>query len=101
MSDDLEVRRGSGNVFRDHGDPDAETNKMKAQLAAEIIGALNDRKWSTRKAGKELGIDQADIVRIRNADLDRFTIDRLIRVLSGLNRRVELKVRKIRDSVAA
>ncbi len=101
MSDDLEVRRGSGNVFHDHGDPDAETKKMKAQLAAEIIGILNNRKWSTRKAGKELGIDQADIVRIRNADLDRFTIDRLVRVLSGLNRRVELKVRKVQSSVAA
>ncbi len=101
MNEELEVRRGSGNVFRDHGDPEAETNKLKAQLAAEIIGDLNARGWTTRKAGKELAIDQADIVRIRNADLDRFTIDRLVRVLSGLNRRVELKVRKARKRVAA
>lgn len=101
MSNDFQVRRGSGNVFRDHGDPDAETKKLKAELAAEIIGVLNAREWSTRKAGKELGVDQADIVRIRNADLDRFTIDRLVRVLGRLSLRVELKVRKIRGAKAA
>jgi predicted XRE-type DNA-binding protein len=96
MNEELEIRQGSGPVFRDHGDPEADSSKLKTQLAAEIIGELNARAWSTRKAGKELGIDQADIVRIRNANLNRFALDRLVRVQRGLNRRVELKVRKVR-----
>lgn len=101
MSEALEVRRGGGNVFLDHGDPEAQTKQLKAQLVAEIIGELNTRGWSARKAGKALGVDLADIVRIRNAGLDRFTLDRLVRVLSGLNRRVELKIRKLQDGAAA
>ncbi len=52
MNDKLEVRRGSGNLFRDHGDPEAETKKLKAQLAAEIIGELNARGWTTAKREK-------------------------------------------------
>lgn len=101
MNEKLEVRRGSGNVFRDHGDPDANTKQMKARLAAEIIGVLDKRSWSTRKAQKELGVDQSDIVRIRNADLARFTIDRLVRILGGLNLHVEVKVRKASKIKAA
>ena len=101
MNEKLDVRRGSGNVFRDHGDPDANTKQLKARLAAEIIGVLNERGWSTRKAQKELGVDQSDIVRIRNADLARFTIDRLVRVLGKLNLRVDVKVRKTEKTKAA
>ena len=101
MSKELEVRRGSGNVFRDHGDPNAETNKLKAQLAAEIISILNRRKLSVRAAAKLVGIDHSDVVKIRNADLARFTIDRLVRVLTRLDHRVEIKVSKSRARVAA
>lgn len=101
MSEELEVRRGTGNVFRDHGDPDAETKQLKARLAAEIIRTLNERRWSTRKAGRELGMDHAVIVRIRNADLDGFTMDRLVRILFGLDRRVEVRVRNPTRRTAA
>jgi hypothetical protein len=38
------------------------------------------------------GIAAADFSRIRNADLERFTLDRLISILSRLGSRVELKV---------
>ena len=40
------------------------------------------------------GVAAADLSRIRNADLGRFTIDRLVRVLNTLDRRVTVKVRK-------
>jgi predicted XRE-type DNA-binding protein len=36
---------------------------------------------------------RADFSRIRNADLGRFTVDRLITVLNRLGSRVEVKVR--------
>ncbi|MET3613789.1 putative XRE-type DNA-binding protein [Rhizobium aquaticum] len=92
MEEDLEVVRGSDNVFADLGFADAETRQMKAQLAAEIIIALDRRKLTVREAGELTGIAAADISRIRNADLGRFTIDRLVRVLSHLDRKVELRV---------
>ena len=35
---------------------------------------------------------EADISRIRNADLNRFTIDRLVRILNRLDRQIEVGV---------
>jgi len=74
--DDMELIRGSGNVFADFGDPDAETKLLKAQMAADIINTLNERGLSVRAGAKVAQVDPADIQRIRNADLSRFTIDR-------------------------
>lgn len=92
--DDFEVVRGSGNVYADLGDPDADTKLMKAQLAAEIIAVL-DRRGLTGKQGERLtGVTAADLSRVRRADLGRFTIDRLVRILNALDRRVTLKVSK-------
>ena len=50
MSDeDFDVVRGSGNIYADFGDPDADTKMMKAQLAAEIIAALYRRSLTVRE----------------------------------------------------
>lgn len=92
MTDDLELLRGTGNVFADLGDADAEAKKLKAIIAADIIGTLNGRKLTVRAAAELAKVDAADIQRIRNADLSRFTIDRLVRVAYRLGRKVEMKV---------
>ena len=101
MTEDLEVVRGSGNVFADFGDADAETKKMKADLAAEIIITLNRRGLTARAGAKIAKVDAADIQRIRNADLSRFTIDRLVRIAYRLGRSVEIKVLPERTDAAA
>ncbi len=97
---ELELIRGDGNVFRDHGADNADTQQMKAHLAAEVIGVLNRRKLSVRAAGKLVGKNPSDISRIRNADLSRFTIDRLVRIINRLGRHVELKISKIEGGIA-
>ncbi len=83
---------GSGNIFRDFGDPGADVKQTKGILAAKIIGILDDRKLSTRKAQALTGIDQSEFVRIRNANLDRFTIDRLITIINKLDHQVDVRV---------
>lgn len=98
--DELELVRGTGNVFRDFGVPDADVLQAKALMAAQIIGILDDEALSTRKAQALTGIDHADFARIRNAKLDRFTIDRLMTILNRLGRRVEVKV-SVRTAPAA
>jgi predicted XRE-type DNA-binding protein len=92
-SEKLKVVRGSGNVFRDlgHETPDAE--QFKAILAAEIIKALDREHLTVRAAHGRTGIAAADFSRIRNADLGRFTADRLISILNRLGSRVDVKVR--------
>lgn len=93
--DKLELVRGSENPFRDVGLPDADTKLLKADLSGKIINILDKKGWSQRQASKQTGIDQADICRIRNADLKGFTIDRLVRILNKLNHKVEITVRPV------
>lgn len=92
IDDALEVVRGSGNAFTDFGYPNAEVEQLKALLAAEIIGVLDDLKLTVRKAQDLTGIAAADFSRIRKVKLDRFTIDRLMIILNRLDQDVDVHV---------
>jgi len=88
-----EIIRGSGNVFRDFNVPDADVRQFKAILAAEIIKMLDKKGLSVRKAQSLTGVPAADLSRIRNSDLERFTSDRMMMILNKLGSRVEVSVR--------
>jgi predicted XRE-type DNA-binding protein len=92
MIDDMEVIRGSGNLFRDLGQPDADREQLRALLAAEIIGVLDQRQLTVRAAQEATGVAAADFSRIRKANLGRFTIDRLMTILAGLGQEVDVTV---------
>ena len=92
-SEKLQVLRGSGNVFRDLGHTNADAEQFKAILAAEIIKALDRDHLTVRAAHARTGIAAADFSRIRTANLERFTADRLISIINRLGSRVEVKVR--------
>jgi hypothetical protein len=64
-SEKLEVARGSGNVFHDLGDENADAEQFKAILAAEIIKALDREHLTVRAAHARTGIAAADFSRIR------------------------------------
>ena len=89
----LEVRRGTGNVFRDLRHKDADAEQFKAILAAEIIKTLDRQGLTVRAAHDRTGIAAADFSRIRNADLGRFTVDRLMSIINRLGSRVEVRIR--------
>lgn len=93
MSDDFELVRGSGNVFRDFELPNPDLEQLRAILAAQIIKTLDRKDLSGRKAEKLTGIAAADFSRIRNANLGRFTVDRLMTVLGRLDQRVDVNVK--------
>lgn len=97
----LSMVRGSGNVFRDLRHENADMEQLKAILATEIIKALDRDGLTVRAAHRRTGTAAADFSRIRNAGLDRFTVDRLIVILNKLGSRVEVKVRVRRVAPAA
>jgi len=99
-SETPEVVRGSGNVFRDLGHRNADAEQFKAMLAAEIIKALDREHLTVRAAHARTGIAAADFSRIRNADLQRFTVDRLMSIINRLGARIEVKVRVHRAETA-
>lgn len=90
--DDMELVRGSGNVYRDFGRPNAGLEQARAIIAAKIINILDERKLSTRDAEKVTGILHSEFSRIRNAQLRRFTLDRMIAILGKLDEDVEVNV---------
>ena len=78
MSENVRFERSSGNVFKDIGFPEAEAERelLKADLAVEIYRILAERKLTQAKAGELLGVDQADVSRLKNGDFDRFSVER-------------------------
>jgi predicted XRE-type DNA-binding protein len=94
MTDELlELDRGSGNVYRDLGKENPDVRQLKALLAAEIIKLLDREKLTVREAWKRTGVPAADFSRIRNADLGRFTADRLVGIINRFGSRVEISVK--------
>jgi predicted XRE-type DNA-binding protein len=98
---DLELVRGSGNVYRDFGRPNAGLEQARAITAAKIIRVLDGRKLSTRDAEKLTGVSHSEFSRIRNTQLGRFTLDRMIAILGKLDEDVEVSVTfKVRKHAA-
>ena len=89
----IEVVRGSGNVFRNLGHASPDVAQLKAILASEIIKMLDRQGLSVRAAHAQTGIAAADFSRIRNADLGRFTLDRLLSIINRLGSRVDVRVK--------
>jgi len=99
----IEVVRGSGNAFRDFGHSSPDVQQLKAILAAEIIKMLDRKGLTVRAAHAQTGIAAADFSRIRNADLSRFSIDRLMSIINRLGSKIEIEVsvRPVRRRAAA
>jgi predicted XRE-type DNA-binding protein len=93
MTDELiDAVPGSGNVFRDFGYPDADVRQAKALMGTQIMKILDSEGFSTREAEARTGVSHSDFSRIRQAKFNRFTIDRLMAILSRLGQEVELSV---------
>jgi predicted XRE-type DNA-binding protein len=90
--DDLDLVRGSGNLFRDFGHPNPELEQLRAILAARIMKVLDSEKITVRKAQELTGIAAADFSRIRRGMLGRFTVDRLMTILGRLGQDIEVTV---------
>jgi len=95
----LELVRGSGNIYRDFDVPDADVRQLKAILAAEIIKALDEKSLSVRNAQRLTGIDAGDFSRVRNADFRRISVERLMTMINGLGSGVEVVVKLSRADI--
>lgn len=89
---DMELVRGSGNVYRDLGRLNAGLEQARATIAAKIIDILDDLKLTTREAERLTGVSHSEFSRIRNTQLRRFTLDRMIAILGKLDEDVEVNV---------
>jgi predicted XRE-type DNA-binding protein len=82
----------STNAYRDSARPDAGLEQARAVIAARIINILDDHHLTARDAEYLTGVSRSEFSRIRNAQLRRFTLDRMIAILGRLDEDVEVNV---------
>jgi predicted XRE-type DNA-binding protein len=90
---DVEVVHGTGNVFADLGYPDAAERQAKLRLAYALNQVLEQRKLTQAEAARLLGVTQPRVSALRNYKLVGFSVERLMTLLTALDRDVEIVVR--------
>ncbi len=89
----------SGNVFSDLGFSDPEKELIKAHLTLEIYRIVKHRKLTQKQAGEILGIRQPHVSTLMGGRSGNFSVERLMKFLTALDRDVEITVRpKRRDT---
>jgi predicted XRE-type DNA-binding protein len=89
-----EVTRGTANVFADLGYPDAEERQTKLRLAYAINQIVERRRLPQAAAASALGINQPKVSALARYKLEGFSVERLMRFLTALDRDVEIVIRK-------
>jgi predicted XRE-type DNA-binding protein len=89
----MRVTKGSGNVFRDLGLPDADLLQAKADLVHRISVVVGQRGLTQIQAAEVLGISQPKVSALLHGRLEGFSMDRLVRFLISLDQDVRISVR--------
>ena len=92
--DDGMIVRGTGNVFADLGYSDAEERQTKLKLANAINSIVAERGLTQSAAASTLGLNQPKVSALSNYRLAGFSVERLMTLLTALDRDVEIVVRK-------
>ena len=87
------ITRGSTNVFKDLGYPDAAERQAKLRLAYALNQVLEDRGLTQTAAAAVLRLSQPKVSALRNYKLAGFSVERLMTLLNALGQDVEIIVR--------
>ena len=93
MTKRIEVEASSGNIFADLGLPNAEELLLKAQIVSEIADVMKSRKLTQSKVATLTGTAQPDLSNLMRGRFKGFSVERLMVMLTGLGRDVEITVR--------
>src|SRR3954454_12101710 len=88
------VTRGTGNVFADLGFPNADERQAKLRLAYTLNQVLEGRKLSQADAAKVLGVTQPKVSALRHYKLARYSVERLMNLLTALDQDIEIVIRR-------
>ncbi|MGR3277969.1 helix-turn-helix domain-containing protein [Acaryochloris marina NIES-2412] len=95
--EELKVTQGSQNVFDDLGfAPEESQNlKIRADLMLNLRSFIQSKGWTQQKAAQFFGETQPRMSDLMTGDIERFSIDKLVKMLSraGLEVRVEVGVK--------
>jgi predicted XRE-type DNA-binding protein len=88
------IVRGSTNVFADLGFADAEERQTKLRLAHALNAVIDARRLTQAAAAARLGLNQPKVSALRNYKLEGFSVERLMTLITALDRDIEIVIRK-------
>jgi predicted XRE-type DNA-binding protein len=88
----------TGNLFADFGFPyvEAENLLLRSRLMSEVRKVA--RGLTKARAAKRLGVAQSRLDDLLRGEIDEFSVDALINMLSEAGMQVQLRVRKRRPN---
>lgn len=89
---EIEVFKGSGNIFADIGLANADEILARAQIGVEVLKILKGRNLKQREMANLLGIKQAEVSHLMNGHFGRFSEEKLVSFLKKLDREVMLVI---------
>ena len=93
LVENVEVHRGSGNVFADLGLADAEKLTIKTGLVIEIRKAMRTLGLTQQAAARRMGITQPKVSDMMRGDFTNLSERKLMDCLTRLGYDIEIKVR--------
>jgi predicted XRE-type DNA-binding protein len=89
-----EIVRGTRNVFADLGYTDAEERQTKLRLAYALNQIIEKCGLTQLAAAKILGVSQPKVSALLRYKLEGFSVERLMTLLTALDRDVEIVIKK-------
>ena len=91
----MKATEGSANVFEDLGfeREEAANLKIRADLMLDLRRYIEQQGWTQEQAAHYFGETQPRISNLMRGEIDRFSVDKLIKMLAhaGMEVRVEVK----------
>ena len=88
------IVRGTGNVFADLGYPDADERQTKLRLAYAINEIIASLSLTQAEAATRLALGQPKVSALAHYKLEGFSVERLMTLLTALDRDIEIKIKK-------
>jgi predicted XRE-type DNA-binding protein len=91
---DIDITRGSSNIFEDLGfEPQEAINlKIRADLMLDLREFIQSQQWTQAEAAHFFGETQPRISNLMNGDIDRFAIDKSVQMLTLAGMEIQVLV---------
>ena len=93
MSAKIPIYRGSDNVFADLGFDNPEEMQLRADLVQRLREIIAQRRLTQVATAKLLGIRQPDLSALLRGRLTKYSLERLLKFMTILDRDVEIVVK--------
>jgi len=81
-----------------HEDEVASKMAMKMDLSIMLTSLIKEQGWTQKEAAEKLGIQQSRVSELKNAKIEKFTIDAMFDMLDVLGFRAQLSMPSLHEA---